>query len=488
MELQKLLTPKLVDQLAAFECRKSLYFFVKEFWDVIVPNEYIDNWHIQALCNEIQAADERVFKRLPRIADLVINIPPGTSKTLIVSILSTCWEFAKMPTIRVAVGSYSDTAVTSISDKIRLVMRSERYRRYFPHVKVRGDRDNIHNFKTESNGEFYAFTVGGTLTSMHFDILKIDDPINPKECTETGLKAAEKFFRETLPTRKVDKEVTVTYLVMQRLNEKDPTGYLLKNHPEEIHHICLPGLLSKRVTPARYADFYIDGLLDIHRLKLKDIVSLRKRLGEYGFGGQIQQGPAPEGGGIWKKWFIEVPDHAFPDISTGMAVGTDWDLAYTKKDSNAASAYITSFEIGPRIYIDDFGWDWLEFPELIRWMKTKKPAHYIENKASGISAKQTLIKNGIIAIEVPVKGGEDKIARARLASPVAESGLVYIRKSMADRLYNDDQQGILYFPNGQYKDLADALAQCLQRHTQGGFITHSQDETTEEERDLLSEL
>ena len=100
---------------------------------------------------------------------------------------------------------------------------------------------------------------------------------------------------------------------------------------------------------------------------------------------------------------------------------------------------------------------------MIKYMKSKQSPHYIEAKASGKSAKSTLNQSGVIAIEIAVKGGTDKIARTQMATPIAEAGFVYIRKSMADLLYNDSKQGILFFPKGKYADLNDALTQSLQR-------------------------
>jgi phage terminase large subunit-like protein len=177
-----------------------------------------------------------------------------------------------------------------------------------------------------------------------------------------------------------------------------------------------------------------------------------------------------------------------PRRDLGEGLGTDWDLAYTKKKKNAASAYITSFKHNNKIFIDDLDWAWKEFPDLIKWMKTKQEAHYIEAKASGISAKQTLSEQGVIAIEIPVRGGEDKVARARMGSPTAEAGDVCVRKSIADKLFDDPQQGILKFPNGKFMDLADVLAQCLQRHKSSGFKYHSDRSEEDEEEDLLEQL
>lgn len=475
-----------LDEVRAELCKRSLSYFVKEFWSVIATSTLVWNWHLDVLCDEIQAIDERVFARLPKLHDAIFNVPPGTSKTKILSILSTAWEFARCPSIKTFVGSYSDSAVIGIADEIRLLLRSEKYKIYFPEVEIRKDFDTKHEFKTSANGHFYAFTVNGTLTSKHADILKIDDPLNPQQATsDAELESTINFFDKTLPTRKTDKEITPTMLIMQRLSTKDPTGHLLEQKGSTIRHICLPGELSGDVKPAELKAKYKDGLLDPVRLSRSALAELKLKLGGYGYAGQIQQVPAPAGGLIWQKWFIEIDDAIFPKTSSLTQVSTDWDLAYTKNDDNAASAYITFGKHGNDIFIIDLGWAWLEFPALIKYMKVRQGPHYIEAKASGKSAKQTLTKQGINAIEVKVKGGEDKVSRARMATPVAESGRVYIKKSLADRLYNDSKQGILNFPKGPCKDLADVLAQGLQRL---GNVNPIHVADVDEEDDILSKI
>lgn len=481
------------DKAGAELCRREsgLAFFVQQFWDIIVPNPLVWNWHMQVLCDEIQASDERVFKRLHKEHDLLFNVPPGTSKTKILSVLSTAWEFARMPGIKVFVGSFSDAAVASIADEIKLVMRSEKYQRWFPKTKIRKDRDALHNFKTTDNGEFYAFTIGGTLTSKHADILKIDDPLNPKQAaSEADLLSTNNFFKLTLPSRKVDKAVTPIYLIMQRLATNDPSGIMLEKKGEGVRHICLPGEVSEMVKPAKYVSLYTKGLLDEKRLTRKDLAELLIDLGPDGYAGQIMQTPVPEGGLIWKKeYFVIVPDWDMPDPRWGEAHGSDWDTAYTEKEVNAASAYITSFRYKKKIYIDDFGFRWLEFPEMIRWMKEQVSPHHIEKKASGKSAKQTLVKQGVIAIEVEVPGGTDKIARAKMATPVGAAGMLCIRQSIADRFMNDTRQGVLFFPKGPYADVADVLAQVVARHKGGGTRVLGDDPSPgDDEYDPLDDL
>ncbi|MNK65796.1 hypothetical protein D3C87_850990 [compost metagenome] len=266
----------------------------------------------------------------------------------------------------------------------------------------------------------------------------------------------------TLSTRKVNKAVTPTILVMQRLNENDPSGNWLNKKGKVIQHIKLPATDKGEIKPEHLRLHYVDGKLDAVRMTDAVLEDLRIDLGEYGYSGQMQQDPAPENGGIWQKWFIPVEDNVFPRPDQMTDYGSDWDTALTEKEMNAASANVVSGKIGTDMYIDNVQFVYKEFPDLILWMRTQPSPHYIEAKASGKSAKQTLVKNGITAIEVPVTGG-DKVARARMATPYAQAGRVYCRKSILDKLYNDDEQGILKFPRSKKLDVADALAQAIQR-------------------------
>lgn len=460
---------------------------------------------MDVLCDEIQMVYERVFMhydeegnkigRLPKEYDLIINIPPGTSKSTIVSIMAPAWSWSRDPTLRHISGSYSGDLATEMSVKSKDIITSEQYQRYFPEVRLKKDEQGKTNYKNVYGGQRYATSVGGTITGIHAHIISMDDPINTKEAVSiAGLKEANDFFDSTLPTRKVDKMVTPIILVMQRLASKDPTGHLLSKKGLKIRHVCLPASIvdnkKHNVSPKQYADRYINGYLDPLRMPQSVLDDMHISLGSAGYAGQFDQRPVPAGGLIWKKWFIEVPDELFPHRSLMDKYGTDWDLAYTKDDDNSASAYVTAGKIGANIYIDDVGWDWLEFPQLIAYMRTKAAPHHIEAKASGKSAKSTLSQNGIVAIEVPVTGG-DKIARANMATPPAEAGMVYIRKSIADKVYNDSKQGILLFPKGPNTDVADVIGQALQRLSKRGTITEGNansegDYNTDEEIDLLA--
>lgn len=452
-------------------CKRHLWFFVKEFWPVIVAEELIWNWHMEVLCDELQTVYERVIRRDPKAYDLIINIPPGTSKSSICTIMAPAWAWTVDPSLRIITGSYSDSLATEHSVKSRDIVESDLYKKYFPDVLIKYDKGRKTNYETTRLGQRFATSVGGSVTGVHAHVITIDDPLNPKQAASAvERESANNWMDKTLSMRKVDKALTPTILVMQRLATDDPTGHLLSKKKVNVRHVCLPAELSSNVKPLELSKKYIDRLLDPLRLGREVLAEARMDLGGDAYAGQMAQTPVQEGGLIWKKWFREIDDALFPDISDATQVGTDWDLAYTDDDANAASAYITAGKIGSNAFIFDLDYVFLEFPELIKYMKTKKSPHYIEAKASGKSAKQSLTRAGVVAIEVKIMGGSDKIARAKMATPPAEAGMVYIKKSLADKLYNDERQGILNFPKNSHKDVADTLAQSLQRLFTGGIV------------------
>lgn len=449
-------------------CKRSLYRFLQEFWGVIIPEEPVYNWHVEYLCDELQDIGYNLKARNTKKHDLLINIPPGTTKSTICSVMFPAWLWAIDPTLKVITASYSGTLSTDLSVKSRDLIKSDKYIEMFPDVEIKKDSDNKTFYENELGGARIATSVTGSITGQHAHIIIIDDPLNPKEAaSEAERHRAIHFYDQTINTRKIDKKITPTITIMQRLHESDPSGHLLgkKNKPK---HINLPAELTDNVRPIELKEYYIDGLLDPIRIDRQVIEESKDALGSYGYSGQFMQEPTPEGGEIWQKWFIEVDDREFPDIYNMSGVGTDWDLAYTKDDTNSASACVSSGKINEKMYIFDIDYRFLEFPDLINFMKSKKGPHYIEAKATGKSAKQTLLSMGIPSIEVNVKGG-DKVARARMSTPFAESGLCYIKKSLADMLYNDSKQGIIKFPNNTHDDLADAVSQAIQRQNKPAF-------------------
>jgi len=442
--------------------RRRFYRFFLEFWETIESVELIPNWHIEYICDQLQESYE-IWERGESQPDILINVPPGSSKSTIVTQVFPAWLWVRNASIRTISSSYASDLATAHAVKTRDILRSDKFNLYYPGlIKFKSDSDGKTHYKNTAMGERFVTSTGGRVTGMHGDFILIDDPISPESAaSEADLKTANRFVSRTLSSRKTNKKRTVTIMVMQRLSENDPAGEWLRIK-KNLRHICLPGKLSDNVRPIELKERYINGLMDANRLDEEALAKMAEDLGSYGFAGQVQQETAPEGGGIWKQWFIPVPDREFPNEYEMSGYGTDWDTAYTEKETNASSAYVVSGKLDNKMYIDRIGWFNEEFPGLIKEMKLLPDPHYVEAKASGKSAKQVLVSMGIPAIEVQVNA--DKLARARDATPKAEAGMIYIRHSLVDKIYNDSEQGLLKFPNGKKQDLADTVAQAIQRH------------------------
>lgn len=472
--------PAINPDLAKGELSRRRFFkFVQEFWSVVIPEDPVWNWHIEYLCDEIQRDVMRVCRlpvqwfegielpekpREPKLHDVLVNIPPGTTKSTILSVMLPAWAWTVDPTLRIGSASYAGDLSMGLAVKSRDVIQSDKYKAYFPTVKIREDSNNKGHYINTAGGERYATSTGGTIVGIHFHIIIIDDPVNTKEASsEVALEQAVDFVNTTLSMRKVDKKVTLTIMVMQRLHEKDPSGSWLSMEGNKIKHICLPATTEAPISPPHLVEKYIGGFLDPVRLDDAALSEARMKLGSYGYAGQMNQLPAPEGGGVWQRWLVPVKDSEMPSRFEMTGYGTDADTAYTDKKTNAASAFIVSGMYNGRMYIDQAGWYWKMFPDLIKLMRDVYPEpHYVEAKASGLDLINMLKSEGIAAIGVNV--ASDKLARARMATPKAEAGMVFCRASILEKIYMDKEQGILKFPNGPKADLADTLAQAILRH------------------------
>lgn len=291
-------------QLVRSLCLESFYDFVQQFWHVVVPEPPVWGWHIKYLCDTFQADAVRVFNNQPKLHDTIVNISPGTTKSTILSVMAPAWVHARMPSARILTASHTQQLTFELARKSRMVERCNLYRAAFPGVVPAQDQDAKSLYMNTAGGGRMAATVGGmSPTGFHAHFLLVDDPLDPAKAAkpgELGLGAANTFMSEVLPSRKVDKAVSVTWLIMQRLHQNDPTGYMLERGGAAVRHICLPAKRSGTVKPAHLRKHYSkDGLFDPVRLGRRVLKEAERDLGLYGFAGQYMQRPTPRGGGMF---------------------------------------------------------------------------------------------------------------------------------------------------------------------------------------------
>ncbi|WP_375436660.1 phage terminase large subunit [uncultured Hymenobacter sp.] len=469
-----------LDTVIAAQCYQRFYTFFLEMWETIEAVELVPNWHIEYLCDELQAIYER-WKRGEAQADVLINIPPGTSKSTSVTQLFPAWLWLMEPSIRTISTSFASDVSIGHGLKSRDCLTSPKFQRLFPgRITFKADENGKTNYRNTANGQRFITSSGARVTGVHADFILIDDPINPeKSDNEKARKQALKHV-QTVSSRKTDKKRTVSIMVMQRVHELDPAGSWLKKK-KNLHHICLPGELTpdsvtgevgKNVKPAALVKRYTNGMLDANRLDRSTLATLKEDLGSYGYAGQILQIPAPDEGGILKKaWFDVISWDEFKKRTAGK-VATAWqfdaDPAYTDKQQNDATGGMASAYIDNTLYVRNASEFRLEFPELCEKLPKYVEAHgytsqsklHIEPKASGKSLHQTLKRQTKLNVVEAPAPTDDKRTRVNGISPFCEARrVVLIDGGWVEAFL----QQICTFPTAAHDDMLDCLVQAINR-------------------------
>lgn len=351
-------------------CRGSLEAFVRFFWDSVPGSQaLLWNWHMSFLCEEMQAVSLPVFEGRTRPHDLIINIPPGSSKSSICSVLFPCWTWTRMPKCRLITSSHTDSLVTDLASKSRDVMRGDRYRVLFPEIMFSESTDSKGHYRNTMGGERFTCTVAGkSPVGQHCHIALHDDPTDPKKVlSEAERKTAADFFTKVMPSRRMRGalgDLHVSVLIMQRLGVGDPTDVVLETNRREgawpVKHVCLPAELTEDVSPkeleVNYTRFNADanqdpkGLLDPVRLSRRTLDEQRALLGEWAYAGQFLQKPRPQMGGMFKVQYFSKRIKAAPFSARRVRY---WDRASSANTTACATAGILMAYDGEKLYLED---------------------------------------------------------------------------------------------------------------------------------------
>lgn len=320
--------------------------FVKEAWHIIEPGTVLKwNWHLQAMCDHLQAITEGRLTPW-----LIINVPPGSSKSTIVSVMWQAWEWGPrgLRHHRFVSTSFEEGNVKRDTRKCRNLIRSDWYQELWPEVNL--TRQGETSFENSSTG-FREGVTFAAVTGKRGDRVLIDDPHSLRGAeSETERNRATREFLEGGLNRTNDAEKSAMVIVMQRLHEDDLTGVLLARDLGFVH-LCIPMEFepaNKCVTALGWSDpRSAEGeLMDPVRFP-RTAVERQKKAGEYSWAGQYQQSPHPREGGLFKVELIDIVDHVPPGGDTVAG----WDIASTKRKSSPYTVRVLMTRIEGDIYI-----------------------------------------------------------------------------------------------------------------------------------------
>ena len=165
---------KVLIDLDKAEAAESLVAFIRMAWSIVEPGQpYTHGWHIDAICEHLEAitdghelADGTLYNRL------LVNVPPGTMKSLITNVFWPAWEWGpcNMPHLRYVCAAHKvENLSARDSRRMRQLITSEWYQaRWGDLVKLAKDQNEKLNF-VNSVGGFRIATAITSLTGIRGD-------------------------------------------------------------------------------------------------------------------------------------------------------------------------------------------------------------------------------------------------------------------------------------------------------------------------------
>lgn len=342
-----------------------LHQFLQKAWPVLEPaHPFVDGFHVQAICDHAEACVEKKIKRL------LINIPPGMSKSIILSVVFPCWVWTFKPWFRWLCASYDQPTANDLSQKRRILLTSEWYRSQWATAgllkatKFSKSRDTITLIQNIAGGEMLATSPKGRGLGKHPHGKLYDDLENPK--TSEGLSDVTKketrgFLNGPMATRGEAKDIDAfSIMIAQRLAPGDASDVFREQGCE---HLCLPmrydpdhpvrdpktptilGFVDPRTVkgellcPDRYGDEEVDRITR----------SLRHKAA-----GQLQQQPiAPEGDRFKRQWFKTASVSELPaDFFSKAKAVRYWDKAGTEGGGDWTAGVLVA-QYGGKFYVYD---------------------------------------------------------------------------------------------------------------------------------------
>ena len=202
----------------------DLVFFARYAFGVIRPGAALMHaWYVDALCHELDKLARVPARRL------LINMPPRSLKSTLVSVIFTAWWLGHNPSSRFICASYNDSLARTFSRDFRRLVADPLFQEAFPAFRLDPRKNTETEVVTTQNGYRLATSVGGTLTGRGADLIIVDDPLNALEAYSAVVRArVNEWFDTALLSRLDNQTQSIIIVVMQRLHEDDLSGHLIE--------------------------------------------------------------------------------------------------------------------------------------------------------------------------------------------------------------------------------------------------------------------
>jgi predicted phage terminase large subunit-like protein len=405
---------------------------------------------------------------------MIFTVPPRTLKSILITICFPVWCWLTDPSRRFMCASYSAQLSAEHSVKRRDLIQSEWFqKRWGDRFTLKGDVNRVNQFDNDKTGQMIAISVGGQGLGKGGDTVICDDILNPQEAaSDIERTTANNWLDNTVRFRINDPASGMIIIVMQRLHEMDPVGYVQQQEPGRWLHVNVPreAEQTETITFPASGRVFVRPKGDILQPKRcpPNVVASMKVL-RMVWASQQQQRPAPLEGNLIKRSDIKFyggrdpltlkPDEPLPDQFDSVLISADCAFKDLKTSDYVAIGAVGVK--GPKRYILEIVNAHLGYSatkDQIRSMREKHKADrvLIEDKANGSAVISELILDlpGIIAVNP--QGG--KTSRLMAVSGEWQASNWYMDRNAAWTEPAITQ--LITFPNAANDDIVDCLSQA----------------------------
>jgi len=441
--------------------------------------DYEVNWHHKHICERL----DEFLKPDSGVDRLIIEAPPRTGKSEIVSRRFPAYALGKNPKHEIVLASYASPLAQRMNRDVQRIMDDELYYDVFPDTLL--NSSNVAKsskggwirtsdlFEVVSHGGSFRSTgVNGSLTGQGLTIGIIDDPFKDwKEATSPTIKQGVWEWYQSVFYTRLNPKFGKIIVMNTRWAEDDLTGRLLamaeKEEEADQWEVLRFPMIQEKTTYTHSEDpREVGELLWPDRFDAKKVTSFKKTLGSRIFGAMYQQRPAPDEGGLvsrdWWQYYKQAPSMEDLDY-----VSISWDFAFKGTQNSDYVVGQVWGRKGAKYYLLDQVRAQMNFSSTVMAVKAlaRKWNTYreivVEEKANGAAIIDTL-KSEIRGI-IPYSPRESKEARASSITPFIEAGNVFLPDPDIAPWIMDYVEEWAVFPNGANDDQIDTTSQMLIR-------------------------
>lgn len=474
----KPLTPERAAEILLMRrnARKNYRDFLK-YWIDVTRAPFLWNWHMDYLSDVMQGVTERAED----CRFLIINIPPRFMKSTLVSQMWQAWMIGFENSRRSSLLSVASTGILAARDSRRTMQALSEpwYNAVFPDVKF-GSKQTEAEWETTCGAYRIAAGAGGTITGRGADHITSDDPLKADEANSEGIReGVNEWLGETMRNRLDDQKTGTITHIMQRLHERDVTGYLRgemrKAGADQYRLIDLPNeAIGKTVISFRNTVYKVredKELLHPDRIGAKETIALKVAM-RHNYSGQYQQRPTKmEGGHLNPARLVALKGTAL-ELKSSLGLSTYFFLDFAQSEKQTQKDDPDYNVIGvfardqyQRLIILDL-WrkqtadqsivarQFINMHRLWRPVRSKGEKGGILNTLGPVLAQQRKLANYPYAHLEPTKSRtHDKVTRSEPFKAMCDSGMVCYPEGAP--FVEDFLAEMRSFPSGAHDDLTD---------------------------------